>query len=98
MDSSTRERARDDRQDNKRAFRWGAVAVAVLVAGALGYNMLSHERAGPLNPETPAVQQPAAPAPSAAGGNSGGANGAAGPGTGGGTGTGDTTGTGAPRN
>ena len=97
MDTSTRERARDDRQDNRRAFRWGAAAVAVLVAGALGYNLLSHERAGPLNPETPAAHQPAAPAPSAAGGNSG-ASGAAGPGTGAGTGTGDTTGTGAPRN
>lgn len=92
MDSSTREEVRHDRQDNKRAFRWGAVVVAVLVAGAVGYNLVSRERAGPLNPDSAATQQHS-PAPAA-----GGQSGAAGPGTAGGTSTGDTSGTGAPRN
>ena len=91
MDSSTRANARHDRQDNKRAFRWGAVLVAVLIAGAVGYNLVSRERAGPLNPDTPTTQQRPAPA-------EGGQSGAAGPGSAGGTGTGDTSGTGAPRN
>lgn len=86
--------ARTDRRDNKRAFRWGAVAVAVLLAAALGYNMVSHERAGPLGPE-PATQQQAAPEPSPP--DAGGTSGAAGPGTGAGTGTGAESGTGAPR-
>ena len=97
MNSSTREQAHDNRHDNKRAFRWGAAVVAVLVVGALSYNLLSRDRAGPLNPETPAVQQRAEPAASPFGGDAG-TNGAAGPGTGGGTSTGASTGTGAPRN
>jgi len=97
MNPSTREQAHDNRHDNKRAFRWGAGLVAVLVVGALSYNLLSHDRAGPLNPEAPAVQQRADPSPSSSGSDSG-ANGAAGPGTGAGTSTGASTGTGAPRN
>jgi hypothetical protein len=81
----------NETRDNKRAFRWGAIAFAVLLALAVGYNMLSHERAGPLNPETPTQQ--AAPEPS-----QGGAAGAgAGPGTGAGTGTSAASGTGTPR-
>ena len=94
MNQATREQARHDRQDNKRAFRWGAIAVAVLIAMALGYNLVSHERAGPLNPQAPAAaQQQQQPAPS-----EGGTSGAAGPGTGAGTGTGASSGTGASRN
>ena len=47
MNPSTREQAHDNRHDNKRAFRWGAGLVAVLVVGALSYNLLSHDRPGP---------------------------------------------------
>jgi len=93
MDRATQEQASNDRSDNKRAFRWGAIAVAVLVVAALGYNMVSHERAGPLGPETPtATQQRRAPTP-----DSGGTSGAAGPGTAAGTNTGAATGTSEPR-
>jgi len=93
MAQATPHQAHNDRRDNKRAFRWGAIAFAVLLAGALGYNMLSHDRAGELNPQAPtATQQQATPAPA-----DGGTSGAAGPGTAGGRSTGDTSGTGAPR-
>ena len=88
----TTERPTQDRQDNKRAFRWGAIAVALLAVLALGYNMVSYERAGPLGPEpatTTQRQQSAAPPV-------GGANNAAGPGTAGGSNTGAATGTGQP--
>lgn len=91
MDDATQ--ARSDRRDNKRAFRWGAIAVAVLVVLALGYNMVSHERAGPLGPDAATSAQrhqpPSGPA-------AGGSNNAAGPGTAGGTSTGAATGTGQP--
>ena len=93
MDRATQQQASSDRSDNKRAFRWGAIAVAVLVVAALGYNMVSHERAGPLGPEAPtATQQQRAPEPGA-----GGTSGAAGPGTAAGTNTGAASGTGEPR-
>lgn len=91
MTQATREQARSDRRDNRRAFRWGAIAIVVLALGAMGYNLLSRERSGPLNPDAVTTQK--APAPV-----EGGQSGAAGPGTGAGTGTGDATGTGAPRN
>lgn len=82
----------NETRDNKRAFRWGAMAVILLIVLALGYNLISHERAGPLSPEGSVEQPSPEPAPS-----QGGAAGAAGPGTGAGTGTGAASGTGAPR-
>ena len=93
MDDRTTEQPTQDRRDNKRAFRWGAIAAAVAVVLALSYNMVSHERAGPLGPEPATSTQrqhlPAAPAR--------GSDTAAGPGTAGGTSTGAATGTGQPR-
>lgn len=81
-----------DRRDNKRAFRWGTIAVAVAAVLALGYNLVSHERAGPLNPDSStSVQRRQAPDPA-----SGGSNGAAGPGTAAGNSTGAASGTGQP--
>lgn len=92
MNDETTEQPRQDRQDNKRAFRWGAIAAALVAVLALGYNMVSHERAGPLGPQ-PATstqrQPPATP-------TDGGTNNAAGPGTAGGSNTGAATGTGQP--
>lgn len=92
MNDETTEQPTQDRQDNKRAFRWGAIAAALVAVLALGYNMVSHERAGPLGPE-PATstqrQQSAAPPV-------GGADNAAGPGTAAGSNTGAATGTGQP--
>ena len=82
----------NETRDNKRAFRWGAIAVLVLIVLALGYNMISHERVGPLGPDSQTQQ--AAPQPKPAEGAA--AGGAAGPGTGAGTNTGAATGTGAP--
>ncbi len=82
----------NETRDNRRAFRWGAIAVAILVVLALGYNMISYERAGPLGPETPTQQA----APQSKPAESGGAAGAAGPGTGAGSNTGAASGTGAP--
>lgn len=79
-------------RDNKRAFRWGAMAVILLIVLALGYNLISHERAGPLNPGTSMEQPTPKPAPSEGGSATG-----AGPGTGAGTGTGAAAGTGTPR-
>lgn len=83
---------RHDRRDNKRAFRWGAIAVAALVVLALGYNMVSHERAGPLGPDAAtSTQRQQAPSPAA-----GGSNNPAGPGTAAGSSTGAVSGTGQP--
>jgi cell division protein FtsN len=83
-------------RDNRRAFRWGAIAVAVLIVLALGYNMISYERAGPLGPETSTQERATQQPRPTEGGASGGAASAAGPGTGAGTGTGAPTGAGAP--
>ena len=83
-------RPQDDSRDNKRAFRWGAMAVILLIVLVLGYNLVSYERAGPLGPGTNTEQATPKPAPS-----EGGSAGGAGPGTGAGSGTG--AGTGAPR-
>ena len=92
MDEHNAAQARHDRRDNKRAFRWGAGAVAVLVVLALGYNMVSRERAGPLSPEAPTSEQRQQAPDPATGGSSNGA----GPGTAGGRNTGAATGTGQP--
>ncbi|MBS0343551.1 MAG: hypothetical protein JSS56_23860 [Proteobacteria bacterium] len=76
--------AANDGRDNKRAFRWGTIVAAVVAVVALGYNMVSNERASPLGRDAasttqshkvPAPAAPAgteAPAPGTAGGQTGG--------------------------
>ena len=86
----------NETRDNRRAFRWGAIAVAVLIVLALGYNMISYERAGPLGPETPTQEQATQQPRPGESGVGGGAASGAGPGTGAGTSTGAASGAGAP--
>ena len=51
-----------DERDNKRVIRWGAIAIAVLLVGALSYNFFSTQRsaepAGPANSQSSTPSQP----------------------------------------
>jgi hypothetical protein len=58
-----RQQAKSDQRDNKRVFRWGIVAVVVLVLLAIAaYNVLSARRAASPTMQ-PSVQQGPAEAP-----------------------------------
>jgi hypothetical protein len=66
----TQTQQRTDERDNRRVWQWTVIAVVVLLAGALSYNLLGREHTGaptvpPATPTTESATQappnPAAP-------------------------------------
>ena len=64
----TQVQAKKDDRDNNRILRWLVIAIAVLVVGALSYNLLAHKRMGP-TPDAPETSQAAPPTSAGASAN-----------------------------